>query len=510
MTKVTRPKIKGCYNCSQRRIDCDRTEPTCLKCTAKGLTCSGLGIRYRFNAGLAARGKLVGRTLPLSAESGDASLPTSFMSPVQWTPEGSSKPETKSYTSPAAVSRVQKRRAQRSRNVDRLADDHTIVNIDIPSPSSSDLTESTMVVGGRDDGDAQALALPASPASPLGSSLSCSTVSTPTEIFFCGLDMHLGNTFPLSYGLETHDSLTRMLFANFSKTVAAEMAVFDGPFNRYRSIVLPLAAENELVRNAVLATSANQLGSKDSSFIKLGIMFQDAVIKCLSKNPGSPGTDTTTILAALVILLINDMVSGGTDYRILYKMWYSCLSIGEKSSSPDQNALMSFLHQQFRVLEYFMQPYLGDGNLQLNISTRFPNHANFIAQDSIHYPEYAQKGKMLEGAFEQACDLYLQRALGILPAEETMARVQKLKETVEHIPQRSVGEHALVWVYFISAAESSTEEHRTFFRGRLLDIYSRSGFSNVLCSLKILDGIWKSTDKRWTNILTDIDQVFVF
>ncbi|CZR38317.1 uncharacterized protein FPRO_06492 [Fusarium proliferatum ET1] len=60
-----RPKVRGCYQCSRRRIDCDRTEPTCGKCSAKGIKCSGLGLRYRFNDGIAARGKFVGKSLPI-------------------------------------------------------------------------------------------------------------------------------------------------------------------------------------------------------------------------------------------------------------------------------------------------------------------------------------------------------------------------------------------------------------------------------------------------------------
>lgn len=58
-------ELSGCYQCSRRRIDCDRTEPTCGKCSAKGIKCSGLGLRYRFNDGIAARGKFVGKSLPI-------------------------------------------------------------------------------------------------------------------------------------------------------------------------------------------------------------------------------------------------------------------------------------------------------------------------------------------------------------------------------------------------------------------------------------------------------------
>ncbi|KAH8647933.1 hypothetical protein BX600DRAFT_531024 [Xylariales sp. PMI_506] len=52
----------GCHECARRRIDCDRHEPGCHKCCAKGIECSGLGgIRYRFNDGIASRGKLAGK-----------------------------------------------------------------------------------------------------------------------------------------------------------------------------------------------------------------------------------------------------------------------------------------------------------------------------------------------------------------------------------------------------------------------------------------------------------------
>ncbi|KAE8314057.1 hypothetical protein BDV41DRAFT_242477 [Aspergillus transmontanensis] len=41
----------GCYECSQRRIHCDRVQPCCGKCASRGIPCSGLGVRYRFRDG---------------------------------------------------------------------------------------------------------------------------------------------------------------------------------------------------------------------------------------------------------------------------------------------------------------------------------------------------------------------------------------------------------------------------------------------------------------------------
>lgn len=64
-TLADRWRILGCYECSRRRIDCDREEPSCQKCRSKKIQCSGLGIRYRFNHGVASRGKLTGKMLPV-------------------------------------------------------------------------------------------------------------------------------------------------------------------------------------------------------------------------------------------------------------------------------------------------------------------------------------------------------------------------------------------------------------------------------------------------------------
>jgi hypothetical protein len=50
----------GCYQCSRRRIDCDRGSPGCQKCLTQNLTCSGYGTRYRFADDLFADGKAPG------------------------------------------------------------------------------------------------------------------------------------------------------------------------------------------------------------------------------------------------------------------------------------------------------------------------------------------------------------------------------------------------------------------------------------------------------------------
>jgi hypothetical protein len=73
---ATVKKEQGCFQCSRRRIICDRNEP-CLKCIKKGIECSGLG-RIRFAEGVARRGRLKDRKIPVAegVQEGGSVLPT--------------------------------------------------------------------------------------------------------------------------------------------------------------------------------------------------------------------------------------------------------------------------------------------------------------------------------------------------------------------------------------------------------------------------------------------------
>lgn len=55
-----------CRTCNRRRIHCDGTLPTCLKCAKKGFQCPGYERKLRWANGVAVRGHLRGRQLPVS------------------------------------------------------------------------------------------------------------------------------------------------------------------------------------------------------------------------------------------------------------------------------------------------------------------------------------------------------------------------------------------------------------------------------------------------------------
>lgn len=52
---------KGCHNCRRRRLRCDRSFPSCHKCSSTGEECLGYGALLRWTNAPAIRGKLAGR-----------------------------------------------------------------------------------------------------------------------------------------------------------------------------------------------------------------------------------------------------------------------------------------------------------------------------------------------------------------------------------------------------------------------------------------------------------------
>ncbi|WQF86067.1 Putative zn(2)Cys(6) fungal-type DNA-binding domain, fungal transcription factor [Colletotrichum destructivum] len=56
---------QGCANCERRRIRCDFQSPKCAKCHKKGLECPGYNRQLRWVNGVAARGYLRGRAVPV-------------------------------------------------------------------------------------------------------------------------------------------------------------------------------------------------------------------------------------------------------------------------------------------------------------------------------------------------------------------------------------------------------------------------------------------------------------
>ncbi|KAH7068360.1 fungal-specific transcription factor domain-containing protein [Paraphoma chrysanthemicola] len=53
---------KACHNCRKRRWRCDRSLPSCQKCLSSGVDCLGYGKLFKWNSGVASRGKMMGKS----------------------------------------------------------------------------------------------------------------------------------------------------------------------------------------------------------------------------------------------------------------------------------------------------------------------------------------------------------------------------------------------------------------------------------------------------------------
>jgi hypothetical protein len=53
---------KACHNCRRRRLRCDRSLPSCRKCSTNGEECLGYGTLLRWAEAVAVRGKMAGMT----------------------------------------------------------------------------------------------------------------------------------------------------------------------------------------------------------------------------------------------------------------------------------------------------------------------------------------------------------------------------------------------------------------------------------------------------------------
>ena len=130
------------------------------------------------------------------------------------------------------------------------------------------------------------------------------------------------------------------------------MVTFDGPSNGYRAMLLPLACEDDLLRCAVLAASANHLRYKLPTLAKLALKFQTSAIHGLSQvsNAVQGWRDSgANILAIIVVLLLNDTINGGTDFRIIHDMAKSWNTAMEENGMSARSELDAFLHEQLEM-----------------------------------------------------------------------------------------------------------------------------------------------------------------
>lgn len=124
--------------------------------------------------------------------------------------------------------------------------------------------------------------------------------------------------------------------------------------------------------------------------------------------------------------------------------------------------------------------------------------------------KYFEPLRIIKAAIGIASEIYRRRAESKLTDEESLMLLQELRQATEQLPDDADGTHALVWTYFVAAAESCLPEHREYFTGQLQKLYHRTRFRSIPVGVEALPRLWSvSKGRRWTELLVTENPVLV-
>jgi hypothetical protein len=154
------------------------------------------------------------------------------------------------------------------------------------------------------------------------------------------------------------------------------------------------------------------------------------------------------------------------------------------------------------MFEFLGNPFLGETR-GINALRSSPSSLDYYF-DWIDYdlpPESEHNAVLLNlrMAIVKASHIYLGRTASNRDQWELL---ESLKQLVGRIGPDQPGSHALVWVCFICAADSTDPEHRQFFVDRMEQIFHQTKFNNITAALDSLPRIWRQTEAgSWTKNL---------
>ncbi|EHK18830.1 uncharacterized protein TRIVIDRAFT_66857 [Trichoderma virens Gv29-8] len=317
-------------------------------------------------------------------------------------------------------------------------------------------------------------------------------------------------TIPQS--IELFDPLTRMLFYNFSENIAPTLVAIDGLSNGYRTMILPLACSNDLVRSATLAASANHLRFQRPKLSPLASRLQSTAVEKLSvfsRDETANGATRSAVLAAIILMLITDMMNGGQQFYLLVNMaksWVAAMKHGSPPTASSRSVIEQFLLNQLEILQLYAEPLLKE---QYAILAQHDSQTT--SDDKTFKDRILSIFKAIEEAIKQACNIYSSHILHNAPPANIEETLDNLKITVDGIPAYAPGENSLAWVYFIAAAESSAPAKRNFFSKKLMGIFERGAFTNTTTAFVMLHHIWNCREMgdNWTKTLKQTPTVLV-
>lgn len=127
--------------------------------------------------------------------------------------------------------------------------------------------------------------------------------------------------------------------------MAPEMLILDGKHNGYRNLILPIALEDRMVRQAVCSVVGLHIWRSNPDLYALASESRAKVIQQLKEASNQLATDRVFSISTwvtLMVLLLGELVLGGDHYTYLLRMMCSM-----KARSIDGNAeILGFLSRQ--------------------------------------------------------------------------------------------------------------------------------------------------------------------
>jgi transcription factor-like protein len=336
------------------------------------------------------------------------------------------------------------------------------------------------------------------------------------------------------------------------------METVDGIDNRWRTLVLSLADQDDLVMSAVLAVSAFHMhlvnsprhatsgpaatdpygGTLEAFPAYLHRLDSNVVasLKHYAQLDALAAAQKQSILITILVLQVGAMVTGRSDFPSLYRMLDSAFNAVGGMEGLGGGEAPAFIKSQVDKFRFYGATLL-DENAGLEVISS-PAHARDLL-DSLSsrwsdHPEHRETISYVKDLVRQALDMYLDAALSrseqesaaavawlspedaaaaypspeeaALRADSARIRVQHFIETLQALLDSPMGascEQALIWSTFVVGSGCMMREHELFFEGVFLRHHARSGFLNVLEGLKTLRKIWsrQDTSERWTALL---------
>ncbi|EUC27996.1 hypothetical protein COCCADRAFT_110278 [Bipolaris zeicola 26-R-13] len=473
-------KERGCFQCSCRRIVCDKTEPSCRKCAKKGIECSGMG-RIRFAEGVARRGRLKDCKIPKTG--GDDSckeLPNTIeFQLLRWPGE---------------------ERARKKRKSD--------LNETAQGPPTPHTINSTGMHDGR-----EAFLLSA----PINTNADSEADMEDIGRGYNSIVVRYSESYEIVPWVAPIDPKLRMLFSYFSHVVAPAMVVFDDNKNGYRSLVLPMALEDDLLRQAVGVVAAQHLSHQRPELQGAAEAGRAAVISRLRNDSLQQSADKVFnkfTWATLVVLLVGETVTGSADYRFFVQM---LLSLSMSNPGRDADPIISnFLQAQTNMFELLGVPLLGEEVGVLTMMKASESLMSFLSFS--HLPEDSEDRRIADlilQCFVSACNIYTRCAVdahAVSRFHDTIQEesIHQLIGLISQVSPNDRGAHALVWVCFVAGAASTDQSQRDFFVHRMEQVYARTRFRNIPTAIQSLKNIWaRRPGERWTVCLPQLSNVLV-